>query len=274
MIGCCAYLAGCAAQSPAAVVDRKAVELGFARELLQTEHFRHVIYRRAPATDTETLHIYIEGDGLPFIDRNVVTRDPTPATPVMLELMSMDPVASVYLGRPCYFGLAGEPPCHPYFWTNGRYAEEVVASVAEAIRQLDAEYGEARNLRLFGHSGGGSLALLAGIRIDEVNTIVTIGANLDIDAWAEHHNYTPLEGSLNPVDLQTRSGVRVVHLAGADDEVAPPALVLGAGEAMSHEVRVVPGVGHSCCWAETWIDVLSELSASPSGTASDSAGRK
>ena len=236
--------------------------------------FRHVIYRENTVENSDVLHIYLDGDGLPFIDRETISRDPTPATPVMLELMSLDPAPSVYLGRPCYFGMFAESRCNAYYWTNGRYSEAVVASLVIAIRKISAEYGSSTRLRLFGHSGGGSLAMLAGNRIDRVTTIVTIGANLDIDAWAAYHDYTPLIGSLNPVDLRGRPDVRFLHLVGTEDSIAPPALVLKAGESLSQEVRVVPGTGHTCCWAQAWTNTLAELGAASSGTASDSAIQK
>lgn len=266
-------MSACAAQSPPAKVDRKAAEFGFERETLDTGMFRHVIYREKPVERSDVLHIYLDGDGLPFIDRETISKDPTPATPVMLELMSLDPAPSVYLGRPCYFGMFAESPCNAFYWTNGRYSEAVVASLVMAIRKMSVEYG-ASKLRIFGHSGGGSLAMLAGNRIDRVTTIVTIGANLDIDAWAAHHDYTPLVGSLNPVDLHSRPGVRFLHLVGTDDSIATPALALDAGKALSQEVRVVPGTGHACCWTQTWTDILGELSAASSGTASDSVTQK
>lgn len=267
-------MSACASQSPAAKADRRATELGFVRGSIDGGVFQHVTYRKAPAVSVDVLHIYIEGDGLPFIDQTTVSRDPTPDTLVMLELMTIDSASSVYLGRPCYFGLSDDPPCSAFFWTNGRYADVVVTGMVSAIQQIRAEYGDPSTLRLFGHSGGGSIALLIAGRVEDVETVVTIGANLDIDAWTDYHQYTRLDGSLNPVDRVIRGDLRAIHLVGADDETTPPALVLGAAGGMSHDARIIPGNGHTCCWEQSWADILSEIAEAPTGTASGSEGRK
>src|SRR5689334_2705067 len=63
--------------------------------------FRHRIYRRE-ALDPDAsgvLHVYIEGDGQPFLSPTAVALDPTPREPLMLRLMALDPARSLYLGR-------------------------------------------------------------------------------------------------------------------------------------------------------------------------------
>ena len=64
------------------------------------------------------------------------TADPTAREPLVLRLMALDRVPSVYLGRPCYHGLAADPRCTPALWTDARYSEVVVASMAAATRRL------------------------------------------------------------------------------------------------------------------------------------------
>lgn len=200
------------------------------------------------------LHVYIEGDGQPFLAPTMVALDPTPHDPLMLRLMALDPAPSVYLGRPCYFGLNHDPGCNPAYWTVRRFAPEVVDSLAAALRS-EVDRSKARSVELFGHSGGGTLAVLLAHRVPAVTRVVTIGANLDTAAWCSLHHYTPLLGSLNPVDLgPTAQSIQLLHLVGSDDTNTPPQLVESAASrtGASGTVRIIQGYTHNCCWQEIW----------------------
>lgn len=53
----------------------------------------------------------------------------------MLRLMALDPAPSVYLGRPCYHGLAA--PCRARrSFGRARYSARVLDSMAAALRSL------------------------------------------------------------------------------------------------------------------------------------------
>ena len=248
-----AFAAGCAdTRVPAARIAR---ESGFQEDLIQGAGFRHRIYRHLPPDGVAgVLHIYIEGDGRPFIAHTFVTADPTPRDPLMLHLMALDPAPSVYLGRPCYFGLAHDRGCNSSFWTLKRFSPEVIASLAAALRS-EAERVQASSIEIYGHSGGGTLAVLLAARVPRVTHVITIGATLDIAAWCSLHGYSPLLGSMNParshLDLE---GIRVLHLVGSEDTNTPPEFVKSAAAQMGAEdaVRVIPGYTHNCCWQELW----------------------
>jgi hypothetical protein len=48
------------------------------------------------------LNIYIEGDGLSWVNKSVVSQNPTPLNPLGLKLMSIDNTpCKIYLARPC-----------------------------------------------------------------------------------------------------------------------------------------------------------------------------
>jgi len=203
------------------------------------------------------LHVYLEGDGLPWMYRVIVTPDPTPRRPLMLGLMSLDEAPAVYIGRPCYNGTSRDAGCDDALWTSARYSDRIVDSMAEAIRAL-AERHDYPVFRLFGHSGGGTLALLLAARLSGALDVVTIAGNLDTDAWTVHHGYSPLRDSLNPAtEPELAARVTQWHLLGGGDRVVPPALVRPYIERAARATGVeFPSFTHGCCWSRVWPGVL------------------
>ena len=237
---------------------------GFQEEVTSGSTFRHRLYRAHGAAGSEgALHVYIEGDGSPFARATRAALDPTPRHPLMLHLMALDPAPSLYLGRPCYFGLQDDGPCAPRYWTTARYAPEIVDSLASAML-AEAVRRRATRIELYAHSGGGTLAVLLAARVGMVTRVVTIGANLDIDAWCALHAYTPLTGSLNPARLKASSErVEMLHLVGSEDRNTPPSLIESAVQTgVGGTVRVIRGYTHTCCWQDLWPGVLSEREGS------------
>jgi acetyl esterase/lipase len=177
----------------------------------------------------------------------------------MLHLMALDPAPSVYLGRPCYFGLAHDHGCAPSFWTLKRFSPEVIDSLAAALRS-EAERVQASSIEIYGHSGGGTLAVLLAARVPRVTRVITIGATLDIAAWCALHGYSPLLGSMNPAQSHLHlEGIGVLHLVGSEDTNTPPGFVMSAAAQMGAKdsVRVIPEYTHNCCWQKLWRAALS-----------------
>jgi dienelactone hydrolase len=235
-----------------------AAESGFNALELPGNGFRLGAFFKAGPGDY--LHVYLEGDGTPWRTRRTVATDPTPRRPVMLRLMALDDAPALYLGRPCYFGHAGDPGCTPALWTERRYSAEVVDSLAAALRFFLGKHRYER-LALFGHSGGGALALLLASRFPETFAVATLAGNLDTAAWTAHHRYSPLAGSLNPAG-QPATGVPEYHYLGEEDATIPPALFapIGQGRPGAH-VTVVAGFDHGCCWQEIWKAILKQVGA-------------
>ena len=237
--------------------DAIAHESGFARQVQRGADYEHVLFTNARMSGPGTLHVYIEGDGTPYVARYDVAADPTPRHPLMLQLMTLDPAPSVYVGRPCYFGLATDPPCTPRDWTLDRFSPRIVDSMARVIEQLREGRGTDA-IELYGHSGGGALAVLLAARLGGVQRIVTIAGNLDVDAWTTYHGYTPLEGSLNPVNAgPLPTSVLQQHLVGDRDKVVPPEIVAAAARRLGAAgIVVLHGVSHARGWERVWPSIL------------------
>lgn len=208
------------------------------------------------------LHLYLEGDGRPWLGRERAA-NPTGRRTVALELMLADPHPALLLGRPCYHQPGTpSPPCEPDLWTEGRYSPAVLDALAEAVQRLLAEYQPA-SLVLVGYSGGGVLALLLAQRQTLPATVVTVASNLDTAAWTEHHRHLPLTGSLNPaLEIEPGADFRQIHLAGTRDGVVPPATTVGYRERHpTAEYWLHEEFDHHCCWVEAWPGLLDRVLA-------------
>lgn len=214
----------------------------------------------APVKVSPTLVVYLEGDGLAYVDRSQPAHDPTPRDPTALRLALAHPDRSAnvaWLGRPCQYVMS--PQCQTAYWTDKRYAPEIVDSVSIVIDQLKAR-SHAANLTLVGYSGGGAIAALLTARRGDVGRLVTVAADLDLTYWTMRQKLTPLGGSLDPADFTTAlAGVPQVHLTGGKDtvvgtEVARAYLSRLPASAPARLIEV-PGFTHTCCWARDWSEL-------------------
>lgn len=258
-IGILILLTGCTV-SPAQRIDNEAHKLGFVRQVIVGNKFNHVVYFNKVSQQSENLHVYLEGDGSPWLRKRFVSHDPTPRHPVMLRLMALDTNPSIYLGRPCYHGLATQPLCEPKFWTYGRYSLPVVDNMAAALQRV-LDKGNYHSLAFFGFSGGGTLAMLLAERFPQTRSVVTIAGNLDPDAWVNYHDYSPLWTSLNPARrAPLNSRIQQIHLAGGRDQNIPPTIIRAAvSHQINAQIELISNFDHRCCWHRVWISVLTML---------------
>ncbi|MBK1718454.1 alpha/beta fold hydrolase [Thiocystis violacea] len=260
LVAMLAGIAGCATPSgqgdPSVAL---AAAHGMESRLVPGAGFRHRVLVQGRLESAARIHVYLEGDGLPWISRHRIASDPTPRNPLALRLMAADPNPAIHVGRPCYHGLAGDAGCSPWLWTHGRYGDEVVESLARAIDGI-LPPGDDRRVTLIGYSGGGALAVLLAPRLRGVTEVVTIAANLDIDAWTDHQGYSRLSGSLNPADQAPLDpGIRQLHLVGARDGQVPPGSIARFLARNPHAtVEVFQGFDHRCCWIERWPSLLGQ----------------
>lgn len=240
-------LTACA--SPASRIDATAQRAGLVREIVRGTDFRHVVYTRAMSSSDARLTIYLESDGLPWVNGRVPSSDPTSRDPLALKLMLQSKGPALYVTRPCYHELMDEG-CSWQQWTLARYSESIVDSMVAAIRTKLHDVNAAR-VQLVGYSGGGALAVLIAERLADVERVVTIAANLDTDAWTTHHGYLPLQGSLNPARGDRPHPWEEVHLQGGKDTVVPIATTEAYFKRHPASRRITfENFDHACCWTE------------------------
>ncbi len=251
------FTAGCASVSDRyEAADRIAAEVGFTKTFVKTDNFTLTAYTRfdRPLDD---LNVYIEGDGSAWLSRTRLSDDPTPRRPLVLELAARDPAPNVaYLARPGQYTAAAKPGCHPDYWSDRRFSQEVVASVNQA---LDSLLRQARSDRvnLIGYSGGAAIAVLIAARRNDVATLRTVAGNLDTEAVNRHHGVSPLKRSLNPIDAAEKvKNLPQHHFAGSKDTVVPSFIVESflkrAGDQDGRRFTIVDGVSHTRGWSERW----------------------
>ncbi len=227
-------LAACA--SPTAAFDQSAARLGLDRDVMTGTDFHHVVYRKE-GRRTTTLHVYLDGDGTPWIDGRAAS-DPTPRNALVLRLLAQDPA------------------CSQRLWTRDRYSEEIVTSMAAVVSQLMTA-GRYETIAWFGHSGGGTLAVLLARRFSQTRLVVTVAGDLDTAAWAKAVAREDLDGSLNPADGPPLAPeIRQRHYAGARDRIVPPDLMATAATHLGAGLTIMDGFDHVCCWERIWPAIL------------------
>ena len=243
-------------------INNIARDAGLARRTVHGLDFQHVVYSNAAAVagHVTRLLVFLEGDGRPWSENGrEPSMDPTTRNPIALQLLARTAAAGIYVSRPCYQQLLAAK-CTNEIWTSGRYSRAVVDSMTTAIDAVAREAG-AKELVLVGHSGGGTLAVLIGERAQNVAAVITIAANLDIDAWTQSHRYLPLSTSLNPAQSELPHPWRELHFSGARDIVVPNDTTTAYFEKYPQaRQRTLPDYGHVCCWIDAWPTLAAEIS--------------
>ena len=251
---------GCSSTS---IFVKQAEQFSFATEIVQGCDFQHAVMRKPGKGNT--LHVYIEGDGSPWIMERWIATDPTPVKMIMPTLMALDPAPALFLGRPCYFQ-TDDTQCNERWWTSARYGEKITESLNCA---LNGSMEQFESVWLIGHSGGGALAMLMAAQRDDVKKIITLAGNLDIEAWTKAHKYSPLSESHNPANLAALpSYIEQLHfIAAQDDRITANMIKVTIKKQPGSRLIVMDDLDHSCCWEQVWTDILKSINgAQPSIT--------
>jgi pimeloyl-ACP methyl ester carboxylesterase len=259
MLSCAGLLlSGCSTNAQR--IDQLAAQAGLQKQRMPAGLYSLVVYEKPAPADIRRsrLLVYIEGDGLPWGGSGMhPAADPTTGNPLALRMMLSVPGPSIYVSRPCY--QEADVRCTAEDWTGGRYAQRIVDSMSGAIAGQSHRLGF-DEIVLVGYSGGGALAVLIGEQLPQATAVITIGANLDVAAWANHHGYLPLATSLNPALSQRPHPWPEFHFAGATDQVVPTATVEAYFRRYPKARHIlVDHADHVCCWEEDWPALLTEV---------------
>jgi len=251
-------LAGC--MTPSERFDQQVLKLGFKSEQISSAQFLHRIYLSKNLTEGSILHVYLDGDGTPWVKNRWIADDPTARNPLILNLMNQDSSPAILLGRPCYYGLSGETGCAKKYWTSHRYSKQIVDSMSQALNAWLRKY-DYKEVVIIGYSGGGTLAILMADKIKNISTVVTVAANLDIVKWSELHGYLTLKHSLNPADeAELNQRIKQVHFSGKQDKVVPSFLIKGYADRQKNaEYYELSDKDHACCWDDGWKELLERI---------------
>lgn len=255
------WLSGCAGLPSQAERNTYAQKLadhrGWVKHGIRTDGFIMQSYIPAKQSKTEVLTIYIEGDGMAWINATTPSFNPTPNEPVALKMALQDKNPAAYLARPCqYIDAADALNCEQKYWTSHRFSTEVIDASNQAIDQLKLKF-RAEKLVLIGYSGGGAVAALVAAKRQDVARLVTVAGTLDHVTWTKLHKISPLTGSLNAADAwQALQKVPQLHLVGGGDRNMSPT-VANAYAARFPQlnkpvIKVIDEFDHVCCWVEQW----------------------
>jgi hypothetical protein len=200
---------------------------------------RHVEANGFDITVFERVHkkggharLYIEGDGPVWLNGEqqvyepLVSSNPTPSNPVALHLATHDAGDNVFVvNRPCQY-LGGHRPdeqkgCPSNLWQQDRYGPEVIDTVNKTIDTLKRHHN-ITSFDLVGFQGGGVIALALTLHREDIGSVRTIAAPLDLNILTTRFHVPPLSGSANPVEFAARvAQVPQIHFFGHMEEEIP-----------------------------------------------------
>ncbi len=248
-------------------VQKIACQKGFNKEYVKAGIFKLATYQRF-GEPSENIRIYIEGDGRAWETKRRLSNDPTPSSPIALELAIIDTSGSVvYIARPGQFPAPDAAVCDPTYWSARRFSPEVVEAFDEAINILKEKAG-AKNVELVGYSGGAALAVLIAARRSDVVALRTIAGNLDPKALCAYHKVDQLDGSMDPLDAAREiAHIPQRHFIGSNDKIVPSSIaesfVKKEGNADYESITIAYGATHNYGWLERWPSLLSFPLSSP-----------
>ncbi len=245
-------------KSRLSIADDIAVKAGLEREYIKAGIFTFMVYQRFGGL-SDKLSIYIEGDGRAWESKHRLSSDPTPLDPVGLRLAVVDPTVNLaYIARPGQYHPIGTVDCSPEYWSEKRFAVEVIESMSRVIDILK-EKSKAKYVGLVGYSGGGGVAALIASYRSDVTSLRTVAGNLDIDRFCDYHKVSRLNGSLNPLDIaQEISSIPQLHFFGVNDKIVPLFVSRDFIKKLGKDkvAKVVDGVTHSKGWDKHWQELL------------------
>ena len=223
----------------------------FNKKIYTTSYFS--IYSLEKIRNDGKLIIYIEGDGMSWVDRFTISSDPTPNNPTAFKLALIDSNDNViYLARPCQFEWSNN--CNKDTWTLSQYSSSVLSGYKTIIEELSEKYEE---IHLVGYSGGAGIAMYLGsIDNKSIKSIRTVAGNINHNALTQLLNISNLSKSLNfyPIVKKTNK-VPQVHYYGLEDKTVPNQLQISyKNQNVDNKCINIKSVNatHESGWEDFW----------------------
>jgi hypothetical protein len=233
---------------------------GLKSKVLHTSKFKIQTFYRFSKKGAP-LNVYIEGDGLAWLNRNQPSINPTPINPLALRLAALDEGVNVlYLARPCqYVDLYTEQLCSIPYWTNKRFAREVIMSIDEAINIMTSKI-RSKKIHMIGYSGGGAIVAMVAARRKDIASIRTVAGYMDHVALNRKVKVSQLIGSLNPIRAAPRLKlVPQIHYSGRKDKRVPGWVLKNFSKAVGdskcvtlRKVNATHDKGWEKIWEKVW----------------------
>jgi hypothetical protein len=232
---------------------------GLKSKVLHTSKFKIQTFYRFSKKGAP-LTVYIEGDGLAWLNRNQPSINPTPRNPLALRLAALDEGVNVlYLARPCqYVDLYTEQLCSIPYWTNKRFAREVIMSIDEAINIMTSKI-RSKKIHMIGYSGGGAIVAIVAARRKDIASIRTVAGYMDHVTLNRKVNVSQLTGSLDPIKAAPKlKKVPQIHYSGRTDKTMPGWVLRNFRKAVGSRNCITlkrVDAGHEEGWEEVWKDI-------------------
>ncbi len=213
---------------------------------------------------SDTLRLYIEGDGRAWVKRNKISPDPTPTNRLVHALILKDKKNDVaYIGRPCQFNKNSY--CTPLLWTFARYDEQSIQAINEILDQIKMEK-HYKKIELVGFSGGATIALLLASRRNDISSVRTVAGNLDPEYTNKLHQVSKMPTALNPsLESSKLQFIPQWHFIGTRDNIIKPSILSHYRSHFKNQTCInstlVNGASHNSGWIDKWPKLLELLPA-------------
>lgn len=228
---------------------------GFSSVLYQDSGYSIQSFAKKTNANSSVISIYIEGDGRSWIDRNTISSNPTPTTPLALELAALDQSPKViYLARPCQY--VSDPKCSAKVWTSHQFSQAVVMSYMQVLDQIKKQHNN-KAFHIIAYSGGATIALMLGAQRNDIQSIRTIAGNLDHAQLSAITKTTPLVHSVAPQAFIAKTQhIPQLHYYGGQDKVIPEKIYLDYNKNFTKQncitVQKIAALDHHVGWDIFW----------------------
>ena len=206
--------------------------------------------------NNKRLTVYIEGDGLSWIDRFTPSSNPTPTDPLAFKLALIDKSENIiYLARPCQYVWSNN--CNEEVWTSAQYSSTILNAYNEIINHLSKKH---KDIHLVGYSGGGGIAMyLASVESNNIKSIKTIAGNINHNELTKILNISRLKKSVNFYSVEKKlKNIPQIHYYGLKDKTVPNELQISYAERNANnncvKIKSVANASHNSGWLDFWTE--------------------